>query len=414
MAKKNHWLQLISMVTGFFFSSLLVGNVSNFYWTRTSTEGEMISVYRPLTAKEDWCIVSDMSVQEFSQVNSSRWEFDPAKGGYLFTPQTTNDQGFLFVNYPHEEYSIRVRATLGQSTRSSSPMVGGYAVFFETELSDSTRWNLGPTGYSVQFDRGLNQKIVIRRWVNGSEQRPSLEISVNKSNDWWFESHDMIVQVTKIPEQEIVSGRNKELNVWIDDELIVGKWPFESTVQKNANHTGFRIWFASGILACMRHTTLTKMVPTPIAWTIYTREGLKIWSTAAYVSGSVLTNRNDIMLHPLQTITGTLFANGFSPGSSIVSKFTDGVKTDPFVPPVCIIPENAHTDLSPKISLSSGFFPDGIHAPNATHIKLSGTVRISTIICAPKAHLEISGEVVITGKISVAYLDVIGDATITP
>jgi hypothetical protein len=152
-----------------------------------------------------------------------------------------SDYGLLFIPNDNESYTITASATLGEATNYGTNS-GGYGLLFETVLDKNNK----DTGYSLQFDRGYNG-IIIRQRANGNESGPIIAVTrkdnslipSSKRDEWWTETHTVVLSVTAIP-----NSNNKSVNVWIDGSKIIDNFIIESAVSLGGN-TGLRTWAGS-------------------------------------------------------------------------------------------------------------------------------------------------------------------------
>jgi prepilin-type N-terminal cleavage/methylation domain-containing protein len=179
---------------------------------------------------------SDMISYSFGELSSDgflkkgTWN-DTSEDGF------ESDYGLLFIENDNSEYTVTTTAILSEGTN------GGYGILFETSLTDNDVNK--DTGYVLQFDRGLNS-IVIRERTEGSESSPILEVDNSdnsiipdsNSDDWWSKKHEITLAVTEAEGD----GTNKEVDVYIDNELIIDSFAFSSDVEAENNFTGFRSW----------------------------------------------------------------------------------------------------------------------------------------------------------------------------
>lgn len=148
--------------------------------------------------------------------------------------------GLLFIENPYPSYEITLVAQLGVNEPSDATS-GGFGLLFETSVNEA----LEDTGYILQFDRGLNG-IVIRERINGSETSPILtmrhedhpSIPQSRRDAFWTEEKTVILRVTPL---DVAKGY-RLLNVFIDGELIIENFLFESNLDPNDAYTGLRAW----------------------------------------------------------------------------------------------------------------------------------------------------------------------------
>jgi hypothetical protein len=173
------------------------------------------------------------AVYDFSEFNLA----DYTKTG---TWNTSGDSiysswGLLFIPNNNEEYTITTSAKLNEGDG------GGYGILFETSLNSENK----DTGYVLQFDRGLNA-IVIRPRTESSEK--STIVAVNhsdnalipdsKNDDWWSETHDVKLQVTKVDGTD----DKKAVTVWIDGTEVLTSFQVDAATNAENNFTGLRSW----------------------------------------------------------------------------------------------------------------------------------------------------------------------------
>lgn len=159
----------------------------------------------------DGVVTSDPEAWE--PVVDPRYEAEVTDGVVLGNDPSSGSEQLVFVPMDLEEdckdYIIRSVAWIDLENRPASGGYG-YGILFDTTLDLDERVYLSDTGYSFQFDPGLNDgEIIIRQrsFEGGSLQEPiryrynnrSFLPTVDEDVDWWQELHYIKLRVTSTP-----------------------------------------------------------------------------------------------------------------------------------------------------------------------------------------------------------------------
>jgi type IV pilus assembly protein PilA len=162
------------------------------HWNRLNGWTDSGTGENPDTGSSDGIVFNEnTNLNEY--ITSGAWE---ATENGLYS-----DYGLLFIPNDNESYTITASATLGEATNYGTNS-GGYGLLFETVLDKNNK----DTGYSLQFDRGYNG-IIIRQRANGNESGPIIAVTrkdnslipSSKRDEWWTETHTVVLSVTAIP-----------------------------------------------------------------------------------------------------------------------------------------------------------------------------------------------------------------------
>lgn len=153
-----------------------------------------------------------------------------------------------FVDNANDEYSITANVKLGAldpnyTDGSHYRSWSGYGIYIESEMSGDNDGR----GYILQFDRHFGG-FLIRERSRDREYSPEFEYKgvpfsglTNINDEFWTKEHKIDMIVTKNPSGSI---KEKKLQVKLNNVFIFD-WDFDSIVDKENNHTGFRTWHNS-------------------------------------------------------------------------------------------------------------------------------------------------------------------------
>ncbi len=215
--------------------------------------------------------ISDSHTSTMSQISIGTWLYTSgvsydfenqdnlsdllADGATIANGSFNNSKRYIRSNYglmyiPNERASY----TITVNSKILNRLGNGYGILFDSTATNME--NQSDTGYIIQFDRGYaNGEIILRPRISGSEQAPVYRYSVNfdnqgnfttssgsknKSNAWWFETHEIKIVVSIIDSTLM----QKSVSIYIDDQFLFS-YDYTSTLIPNQvtdNLVGLRTW----------------------------------------------------------------------------------------------------------------------------------------------------------------------------
>ncbi len=140
-------------------------------------------------------------------------------GGSLSQTNPNNENRIAFGNLAWKDYEIAAQVTLSAGN--------GYGIYYRCDGVAGTN-NPGVTGYCFQFDKGLGNKLVVRKVTNGYEASPFQSVAMPPEIAASLNSSHLIT-ISVVGNQHIIKIDGKIVLSFTDD------W-------RNSGMAGFRTW----------------------------------------------------------------------------------------------------------------------------------------------------------------------------
>lgn len=153
-------------------------------------------------------------------------------GGSLNQTNPNNENRIAFGNLAWKDYEIAAQVTLSAGN--------GYGIYYRCDGVAGTN-NPGVTGYCFQFDKGLGNKLVVRKVTNGYEANPFQSVAMPPEIAESLNSSHLIT-ISVVGNQHIIKIDGKIVLSFTDSWLSSGM-------------AGFRTW--SGAKASFNYVQVT-------------------------------------------------------------------------------------------------------------------------------------------------------------